>query len=333
VSISPPVPPDRRCVRARAFPAVLLAFVLALLLTGCGDPSDSALLVSGSCKLERLASMPVEWRDNLLFLSGTINDKPVRLLLDTGAERTLLTEGAADRLELSRDPKRMTRTIGIGGQTVDRDARTHTLIVGSAKFSGLPFSVGRLGRDEIAGTRVDGLLGTDILSAFDVEIDAPHDRVTLYRARPCPDALPPWHEPYLAINDAQVVRGRMLIPIALDGVADMAILDTGAQATSVSERLARRAGVTDDMLRHDLASLANGASANTVAIRLHRFAQMRIGPSLILSPMLPVLPFGQGQGEALVGGNYLYRRRIWLSFAAHRVFVTDLSAGPSIAAR
>jgi hypothetical protein len=87
------------------------------------------------------------------------------------------------------------------------------------------------------------------------------------------------------------------------------------------------------MLRRDPASIANGASANTVAIRMHRFGQLRIGPSLIISPIVPIMPFGQSRTEALVGGNYLYRRRIWLSFAGHRVFVTEYARGPSIAMR
>ena len=44
------------------------------------------------------------------------------LLVDTGAERTLLTETAVDRLHLPRDYQHATRTYGIG--SLDRELGT-----------------------------------------------------------------------------------------------------------------------------------------------------------------------------------------------------------------
>ena len=67
----------------------------------------------------------------------------------------------------------------------------------------------------------------------------PAHRITFYRARrECPDAKPPWNEPYIEIPGVSTRRDRMLVPFELDGVDGMAVLDTGAQASSISRTMA-----------------------------------------------------------------------------------------------
>ena len=292
--------------------------VMALLgLGACAATVPSA----GNCPVERLARASLESRANLLFLTAAIDGLPVRLLIDTGAERTTLTEEAVQRLGLARDPHALTQMRGIGDATTSFDAKTHTLIFGTAQFSGLNMTVGRFATNEIAGATFDGLLGTDILASFDVEIDSAAGQVSLYRPRPCVDATPPWALPYLIIEGTGPPRGRMSLPIELDGIAGVAVLDTGAQITTVSERLALRAGVTANMLAQDPRSVAKGASPNVVAAHAHRFRDLRIGPTLVHAPMLAVLPMSDTRAEALLGGDYLHGHPVWLSFASRHVFL------------
>ena len=286
-------------------------------LAACGSTTPPA----GICPVERLASAPLESRANLLFLTAAIDGLPVRLLVDTGAERTTLTEAAVQRLGLARDPHALTQMRGIGDATTSFDAKTHTLIFGTAQFSGLNMTVGRFASNEIDGATFDGLLGTDILASFDVEIDSVAGQMSFYRPRPCADATPPWTLPYLVIQGTGPPRGRMALPIELDGIAGVAVLDTGAQITTVSERLALRAGVTANMLTQDPRSIAKGASPNAVAAHAHRFRDLRIGPTLVHAPMLAVLPMYDSRAEALLGGDYLHGHPVWLSFASRRVFL------------
>ena len=77
----------------------LLLLLVTLCLAGCAaDPSGRR--ADGTCPLIPLAQMPLEVRSNLLFVQAKINDETVRMLVDSGAERTLLTEAAVDRLHL-----------------------------------------------------------------------------------------------------------------------------------------------------------------------------------------------------------------------------------------
>ena len=153
-----------------------------------GDPG--ARRADGTCPLIPLAEMPLEVRGNMLFVQAKIDEEPVTLLVDTGAERTLLTEAAVDRLHLPRDLQHATRTLGIGSPTATWDARLpNGIVLGATHFPVDSVTVGRFGIHEVAGGSADGLLGADILLAFDIDLDLPARRITFYRARrECPDA-------------------------------------------------------------------------------------------------------------------------------------------------
>jgi predicted aspartyl protease len=112
----------------------------------------------------------------------------------------------------------------------------------------------------------------------------------------------------------------------------MGVLDTGAQLSSISQGMAERVGLVEGELATDRTVMAHGAAPDQVAVRIHRFRELRVGPEVMESPALPVVPMTSGMGDALVGGDFLRGRRVWLSFSTQRVFVTPLQRGPWIAA-
>jgi predicted aspartyl protease len=303
----------------------LTALVLLLIgLAGCAAPD--------MCALVPLADMPLDTQQNLMFITAGIAGQPVRLLVDTGAERTVLTEAAVARLGLSHDTSHITRSFGIGGSSTNWDANIPGIVLGQTRFPVDHVAVGDFAIDHISGPRTDGLLGADILLAFDMDIDEAAHRLTLYRVRHCPDAAPPWHEPFIRINGLETRRDRLLVPITLDGVAGMAILDTGAQATAIGMGMARRLGLSDASLAADRTITAHGAAPQPVTVRVHQFRELLVGDARAEAPMLAVVPNDYAVGDALLGGDFLRNRRVWLSFATRRLFVS-VGATPQIAAR
>jgi predicted aspartyl protease len=311
----------------------ILALLAILGLAACSGGDPIARESGGACKLIALAQMPLETRSNLLFVDARINDERVTLLVDTGAERTLLTEAAVDRLRLPRDPHHATRTFGIGSPTAAWDARLpNGIVLGPTRFPVDSVTVGHFGINQVAGGSADGLLGADILLAFDIDIDVPAHRITFYRARrECPDATPPWNEPYVAIAGVSTRRDRLVVPFKLDGADGTAVLDTGAQVSSISRSMAARIGLADSAMAGDRTVMAHGASPDQVEVRIHRFSELQVGPAVMRDPVLPVVPMAGGMGDGLVGGDFLRGRRVWLSFSAQRLFVTPLETGPWIA--
>jgi predicted aspartyl protease len=313
------------------------AFVLLALLglAACTTTDPAALRADGTCPLIRLAEIPVETHNNMLFIDAKIDDQPVRLLVDTGAERTLLTEAAVDRLHLPRDQHHATRTFGIGSPTASWDAMLpNGIVLGTTHFPVDTVTVGRFDISEVAGGgSADGLLGADILLAFDIDLDLPAKRITVYHARrECPLSTPPWTEPYIRLKGIETKRDRLLVPFELDGAAGMAVLDTGAQVSSVSRAMMERLGLAEGSLATDRTVIAHGAAPDQVAVHVHRFREFRVGPAVLQAPTMPVVPMTGGMGDALVGADFLRGRRVWLSFSTQRVFVTPLEHGPLIAA-
>jgi predicted aspartyl protease len=313
-----------------------LALIGLLALAACESDQfalTESVSAGGQCPLVRLAEMPIETRANLLFVQAEIDGQPLTLLIDTGAERTLLTEAAVNRLHLPRDSQHATRTFGIGSPTATWDATLpHGLDLGGTMFPVRAVTVGRFAMDRVGGSGADGLLGADILLAFDMDLDVPAGRLALYRARrACADLAPPWQVPYVRIAGVTAKRDRLLMPFLLDGVQGMGVLDTGAQLTSFSVRMVERTGLEEEQLANDRLITAHGAAPDNVSVHIHQFRELRIGPAIEHDPRLPVVPMSSGIGDALIGGDFLKGRRAWISFATQQVYVTLLPPHSAIA--
>ena len=317
----------------------LAALLLSLVAAGCVPPAAGPgfgaptipFPSAQGCDVAVVASVALESLRGVWAVPVEINGSRVRLILDTGAERTLLTEATVARLAMLRDQHHQTRTFGIGGLSTTEDARVSSFAVGGAYLPVSSVTVGQFTLPTLSGGAFDGLLGADILSAFDVDLDSRTGRLTLYRARDCPRAGPPWREPFLSMGTVRRMRGRLLVPIVLDATSGAGTLDTGAQHTAISTRLAERVGVTAAELARDPAITAHGAAAEQIAIPVHRFRLLQIGPAGLSDPALPVLPILEGLGDGLVGADFLAGRRVWLSYAASQVFITPLSPVPPLA--
>lgn len=293
-----------------------LAFIALLALAACsGWPG-------GECTLEAKAQLPIEMRRNIAVVQATVDGSPANLVLDTGAEHTVLLASFVDRIHLKRDFRHATMIRGIGSAMASAVARPDEIALGGVTIDRPFVIVGSFSTGDLPGGFPDGLLGADILSRFDVDVDVPHGRLTLYSA--CPNAAPPWREPYVALP-GRLARGRFFIPLGLDGTTVPVAVDTGAEYSLVSTRAAQAAGVSAAALARDPPAYLAVVGPDDVTARVHRFRQIRLGSETYPDPVLPVIAI-PGQIEGLLGMNYLRRHRIWLSYAGGRMFVAAAGA-------
>jgi predicted aspartyl protease len=296
-----------------------LFLLLLVLLARCG--TTPAI----DCNLTMVAQMPLQVEHHLLVVPVGINGKWVRLVVDSGAQWTILNETAAERLKLPRDPRQVARSAGIGGATTVNGALIDRLVIGNAHFQTVDrLAVGNL--DPTASElNVDGLLGADILLGFDMDIDVPDQKLTLYSPRVCPDARPPWPEQAVELTGVTALKDRVRLPFELDNVAGTALLDTGAQGNVLGVTMARRMGLNDQTMAGDPVVRQHGVGPQETVSRLHRFSQMRVGTIVFESPKMAVLPSDLQGGDALLGEPFLQGRRVWISFRSRQVFVSKRS--------
>ncbi len=293
----------------------LLGLLLLISLAGCAGTTAI------DCKLTMVAQIPLHVQDRLLVVPVGINGIWVHLVVDSGAERTTISAAAVARLRLPHDPRYKTQSVGIGGATSSTDVTVDRLVLGGVHFPIERVAAGTFDLHNRSGLDADGLLGADLLLAYDMDIDVPAGVLTLYRSRLCPNVQPPWQEPWIEITGVRTRKDRLLVPFELDGAEGMALLDTGAQGNVLGVAMAHRMGLSEQVLASDPA-MRNAGTGGVIVSRRHIFNRLRVGPIVETLPDMVVLPSDFGIGDAVLGEQFLQGRRVWLSFRNRQIFVS-----------
>lgn len=298
----------------------LASTLICLLAAGCGTPSFDRL--TASCGLGARTTLAVELRGQLPVVRVVINDRSADLIIDTGATTTVLNQAAASVLGLrpiAGPGLRYTTVQGAGQAT---RASIATLQLADLTLSDVAVAV-------TSATPEDGVLGLDVLSQYDLDVNLAQGQIVLHEGGLCPGQPPPWPQGVLELPAARLVRGGrgrepyLMVPVSLDGVTSFGMLDSGAAAGSlVSAALAERAGMrAEDGGAGAISVLGFGART---LLGQHRFAELLVGREQFLKPNLLV---GGDPGvifPVILGHDYFITHRIWFNFAADRIFVIPL---------
>jgi predicted aspartyl protease len=294
----------------------ILSMLALLALSSCAG--------FGGCTVEKWAELPVRLYQNIPLVQVSINGRAVVLVLDTGAQRTLVTSGAALRLGLIQGQQRGMVMRGIGGSMVNWEAKPESFTFADIGVRPMTVMVAPITLPVVGGIQPDGLLGADVLSALDVDLDLPHGKVAFYRARTCP-AGPPWSEPYATIAVHRSPRNALLLPVSLNGAPLQAELDSGTSVSTVTPTAAFKAGVPPEAMANDPVIAVRGANPGLSSQRVHRFTEVGIGQDRFPGPMFLVGGLQSGEWDMLLGADYLRRKRVWLSYATGRIFIAPPS--------
>lgn len=252
-----------------------------------------------------------------LVAPGAVEGVAVSLLLDTGAEGGLIAPEAAAALHLPMDPRRVTQMQGPAGEVIGRNALARHVQLGPLLLQDASLPVGVLPAVPRTTPPVVGLIGADVLSRFDVELDAPHGRMALYATAGCESGF----VPFPSANMLPLTRegDRVRVDVVLDGQRLPALVDTGARSTIVSPAAAALAGVTEAALARDPGGIGGGVDMRRTEFHWHRFGTFRVGAEAMRSHTLTVSPLGDEM--MLLGNDWLLTRHVWISYAQNRLFV------------
>lgn len=294
----------------------------ALLAPLPGLLAACAAKAPATCGIRPFAEVPVRMVQASPLVSASINGVAMTLLLDTGAERTLLTDEAARRAGLNFDARDIRRASGAGGGVASFAARVRRFEVGGLAIPDHPVVASPRPLPAPQGERIDGLLPALVLSAFDVDLDLPGGRMTLYGGTVCGDTqIPAWPAAHASVPAEFSAGSRVFALAKVGGVPVRALLDTGAQRSVIAPRAALAAGLSPADLAASPAARVRGIGAEIVQARVVRVPSMEIGPERFGATPMLATDSGLGTIDMVLGMDYLGTRRLWLSYARRQVFI------------
>jgi len=271
---------------------------------------------AAECVVERQAQLPLTLDGFMPTVVARINGQDVRLGIDTGSQGTILTPTAVERLGLTRDFRRFATAFGATGRILVNNA-----IIDDFEFAGRVSRAKSVpviaiaqprGKSEPGVPAMDGIIGAEILSQFDLDIDLPDRTLTLYRVEGCAEVTPNWGAGAVTRLPAAIGRsGRPVIPVELDGKPARAIFDSGASATLMSP--------APDGSRREPTTLF--VLDENASLSPRRVVNLRIGDEILPPTQLGQVDFPLGEADLLIGEDFMRTRRFWLSYATGALFI------------
>lgn len=276
-----------------------------------------------SCRWDRVAEWPVHLEEGAPVVQGEVNGKTVNALVDTGAWTSVIPRASADRLDLSARLIRG-RMEGFGGPSRLMVARVDELKIGGISTKKVHVLVA--GERPIRG--VDLVLGEDFLAGYDLELDYAAGVVRLFHPVDCGDSsLAYWD------HDARVVpmedSHHVIVPIAVNGQATRAMIDSGASASVMQLVFAERIGVKRGSPGVVSAACAAGIGADDVHSWVGRFDSVSLGGETIREPRLRMAEYAtdliyrrNALPELVLGGDFLRTHRVYIARSQLKVYFT-----------
>jgi hypothetical protein len=281
-----------------------------------------------ACVVGNKTAIPLDSAGGVITVPVEVNGISATFILDTGAQRSVVTEAAVQRLGLARDPWVGTTMSGVGGIQSRPNANPRSLTLGGVNLvrrtlnHDTSVTVGILPRTRAGNRLIDGLLGRDFLSLFDLDLDVPANRLTLYRVNGCAGRFLPWSGAYASIPVTTPAEDAVVVPVTLDGTQLRALLDTGASASLLAAPGMFRTGLQPASLAGDPADQVSGLGPRMVTMYRHTFRSLRVGGQTIDAPVIWVAAIRlMPITDLLLGADWVAGRRIWISYATRQLFV------------
>lgn len=268
-----------------------------------------------SCQMSRKANLPVTVNKyGMMTVPVTIQGREYHLLLDTGSQASFLNENLVRTLGLKREVLEDWWITFFGGRKTNRFTFVEGMVIGRLRMPRLPVMI--YPGDE---TEFDGLLGNNLLSTFDLDLDLANGMVAIYSQDHCPGNVVYWSkDPYAAIPFWIDSDGHIRFDVTIDGKTIPAMLDTGAADSIISMEYAKpRFNVTDEQIEsktfHFKEMTLNGVTVHSPDIALVSNSVSRIWG-------------GIGKPKLIIGMNVLRWLHIYIAYEEHKIYATAAGA-------
>ena len=284
---------------------------------------------SAACVVQQRTVVTLQIVGTVVLTPVAVNGIAGSFILDTGAAQTVVTPDAVRHFGLALDEWTASTMRGVGGVERRRNADPRSVELGGVALHRRSIAhdatlrVATLPVSRVGAWQIDGLLGRDFLSLFDLDLDLPRQTLTLFEVHDCAGGFLPWTEPYLSVAVENPSESALVVPLVIDGVPLRALLDSGANRSLVAAPGMARLNLGIDQLQGDPSQVVSGMGPHTVTMWQHKFRELRIGHERIADPVFLVAPVQlHPVSDMLLGADWLLGRRVWISYATNQLFAT-----------
>jgi len=281
---------------------------------------------NAECRMSPVSHLPFTYAHGHLHVPVTLDQKPADMIFDTGSFTTIVTNAAADRLQLAHmhgdyaggplaNGGQIATFYGIGGGSSAMAVTARTVDIGGLKARNF-----NLYAADFGGRFSDGLLSVDVISKYDVDLDFPENQIVLYY--PLGDCRAPaaflegplYAAPLLPFGDDRRPR----VTVSIGGHDVIAMVDTGASSSAIFRHTAERLGIEMQSLALNPHFKSRGVGADTVNTVTHVFPSVAIGELSVENMRVDILDdhAGEDNVEMLLGNNFQRAVHLWISYSS-----------------
>jgi len=288
---------------------------------------------AAKCRLEGIGSLPVTMEGSRATIAVTVNGKPTRFWLDSGAFFNFMPAAKARELALSTSalPIGFMMT-GIGGSYVPELARVRDFGLGKGILHNMEFLVG--------GSDVgNGFLGANLLGIVDTEFDFAHGNLVLFRNNTCKKVSLAYWSQGMAVGEMPLLYGNdssdhhIYAEMTINGRPMRAMLDTGAPTTLLSRRAAERAGINLSDPKVIASMQMSGLGSRTRQSWIAKTQVISLGGEEIRNSPIRVIDSGDDwtDHDLLLGMDFFLSHRLLVSQGQRKIYLT-YNGGPIFSA-
>ena len=277
---------------------------------------------------------------------------PRSMIVDTGADGSVLFKDAVRDEKLSIVGSASTVFSGVGGVRRADVAEVPLFDFDGFRLKALAMPVMPVDAPKFDILPVAGVLGTSILSVFDVDMDFPGQTMTLFARASCDEIAPPWSPPYSRVQlialpnnlrerlhddvasaanvghrgSVSLNQAHVMVDVGVNGRTLRALLDTGSTFTSLTPEAAEAAGVRAP--HNPLAIKVSGADGHAIEGDRRSLGELKIGDAVFRDVPVAVFQFQNTHTDMVIGLAELRGMRVWISFASKQMFFQPSNSKP-----
>jgi predicted aspartyl protease len=301
-----------------------LAISLAALLWSSAALADDK---PAGCLYVEVATVPVKYAGPGLVptIPGTVNGKPVRMLMDTGSEISAMTMRLAEKLDLNMQSTGRWLT-GVSGDSRLYDARINEMTVGPTRAG--PSTLRVIGTTADIPS-YDVIVGAPFLQQADLEINLAARELKFFRPQNCKDSfLAYWtgmHVTEIPYEWRTTKGPNPHFKVELNGVYMDAMIDSGASNTVIELDAARKAGLKLDAPDVKRLGEASGIGGSRIEYWSAHFDKLAIGDEAIVDARIGVMDSKSDRSfDILLGRDFLRTHRVLFAKSQKKLYISYL---------